>query len=252
MSKTCSRKIPSHAITEFIKGYDAIKNTINDGWAATGAAAENILDTGIGHLGNLFDGFLNPVGDMPQLCPADFALPGWIVPDVVTPFEQAETTSPIVLDVDMSGTIELAAKSGSGSVYWDIDSDGYAEDSGWITGGDGLLCVDANSDGVIAQSELFGNDANYANGYLKLSALYDTNGSNTITSADTGFTNLLVWIDANADGRSQAAELYTLSSLGITSIGTAYSAVNYQIAGNQISQQSTFTMNGNTYRRRHH
>lgn len=56
-----------------------------------------------------------------------------------------------------------------------------------------------------------------------------------------------VWIDANADGFSQSAELYTLASLGITSISTAYNNVSYQISGNDIKQESTFTMNGNSY-----
>ncbi len=94
---------------------------------------------------------------------------------------------------------------------------------------------------------IFGNDATYANGYLKLDALYDTNNDNAITAADTGFGDLRVWIDANADGYSQSGELFTLSTLGITSIATGYTNVNYQIAGNDILQQSTFTMNGNTY-----
>lgn len=174
-------------------------------------------------------------------------LPGW-TPQVLTPWGNAQnTSSPIVLDVDASGTIELAALNGSGSVYWDIDNDGIAEAAGWITGGDGLLCADGNSDGIIMHSELFGNNATYANGYLKLDAVYDSNNDNFITSADTNFGNLRVWIDANADGVSQSAELYTLAGLGITSISTSYSNVSYTISGNEIKQQSTFTMNGNSY-----
>lgn len=168
---------------------------------------------------------------------------GWM-PGVTVPFGQSENTiSPIVLDVDASGTIELVALNASGSVYWDIDQDGFAEASGWITGGDGLLAIDLNSDGVINDhGELFGG----TNGYVTLDA-YDTDNNNAITSADTQFGDLLVWIDSNADGYSQSGELHSLTSLGITSIATSYSNVNYTIAGNQVSFQSTFVMNGNTY-----
>ena len=167
----------------------------------------------------------------------------WVTGTTI-PFGQGEAAgSPLVLDVDGSGTIELAALNGTGSVMWDIDQDGFREASGWITGGDGLLCIDLNSDGVINDhGELFGG----TNGYSALAA-YDTNSSGTITSADTQFADLRVWTDDNADGYSQSSELHTLSSLGITSIAVTYSNVNYDIAGNHISYQSTFVMNGNTY-----
>lgn len=166
------------------------------------------------------------------------------VPGVTVPFGEGENaSSPLVLDVDGSGTIELAALNGSGSVMWDIDQDGFLEASAWVTGGDGLLCIDLNSDGVINDhGELFGG----TNGYVTLAA-YDSNSSGAITSADSQFGSLRVWIDDNADGYSQATELHTLLSLGITSISTAYSTVSYEIAGNEIKYESTFVMNGNTY-----
>ncbi len=166
------------------------------------------------------------------------------VPGVTTPFGEGENAaSPIVLDIDASGTIELVALNGTGSVMWDIDEDGFREASGWITGGDGLLSIDLNSDGIINDhGELFGG----TNGYVTLAA-YDTNSSGSITSADADFGDLLVWVDSNADGFSQSGELHTLSSLGITSISTSYSTVSYAIAGNEIKYESTFVMNGNTY-----
>jgi Ca2+-binding RTX toxin-like protein len=157
----------------------------------------------------------------------------------------AGQSSPLVLDLEGDG-IELAALNGEGSVYWNIDNDDFAEASGWIAGGDGLLCIDLNEDGIINnQSELFGNTSTYANGFAALDA-YDTNNDNYITSADTQFGDLLVWIDSNADGHSQEAELHTLTDLGITSIATTYSNVNYTISGNDIKQTGTFTINGNT------
>lgn len=136
--------------------------------------------------------------------------------------------------------------NGTGSVYWDIDLDGFGEASGWIAGGDGLLAIDLNEDGVINDhAELFGNQTGSPNGFTALDA-YDTSNDNYITNADTQFGDLLVWIDSNSDGRSQDTELHTLNSLGITSISTTYSNVNSTISGNTIKQESTFTINGNS------
>lgn len=65
--------------------------------------------------------------------------------------------SPLVMDIDGDG-IELSSLDGGDAVYWDIDADGVAEASAWVTGGDGLLAVDLNRDGIVNDNtELFGN-----------------------------------------------------------------------------------------------
>ncbi len=186
-----------------------------------------------------------PDGFTPAPLPEELLFP-WYMEGVLDLFLEAENTgSPLVLDLDGDG-IELAEMSETGSVYWDIDQDGFAEASGWITGGDGLLAIDLNEDGIITDhTELFGNQSGSPNGFTTL-ALYDSNTDGYITSADTQFGDLLVWVDANADGYSQEDELYTLTELNITSIDLGYSNESYLIAGNEIRQESTFTMNGNT------
>ena len=172
-------------------------------------------------------------------------LPEWMPPIMNDFFDAEQQASPLVLDIDGDG-IELVALNDAGSVYWDIDLDNFAEASGWITGGDGLLAIDLNVDGVINNhSELFGNQNDSLNGFATLS-VYDTNSDNAITSADAQFFDLLIWIDINADGYSQSSELYTLDDLGITSISTNFTNVNYMISGNEIKQESTFTINGQT------
>ncbi|TXG84730.1 MAG: calcium-binding protein [Sphingomonadales bacterium] len=183
--------------------------------------------------------------DVPLFKPNSCPLGSW-VPGVLGGFEDGENSpSPLVLDLDGNG-IELAALNGTGSVYWDVDVDGMAEATGWIANGDGLLVIDTNADGVINDhSELFGDQTGYANGFFALSA-YDSNASGTITNGDSQWGNLRVWVDANADGYSQTTELHTLASLGITSINLGYSTVSYFVAGNEIKQESTFTMNGQT------
>src|SRR5690606_38160593 len=57
--------------------------------------------------------------------------------------------SPLVLDVDASGTVELASLASADAVYFDLDNNGYAEAAGWTTGGDGFLALDVNEDGII-------------------------------------------------------------------------------------------------------
>ncbi|MBT3022062.1 MAG: calcium-binding protein [Candidatus Thiodiazotropha sp. (ex Lucina aurantia)] len=166
------------------------------------------------------------------------------VEDLLDKWGEVEATgTPLVFDLDGDG-IELAASTSAEAVYWDIDEDGFGEASGWITGGDGLLAIDLNADGIINDhSELFGTLT--TDGFTVLSA-YDSNSDNVIDSSDTQFNDLRMWVDSNADGYSQSAELYSLSDLGITSIDLNASLVDYDIAGNHITHESTFTINGQT------
>lgn len=169
------------------------------------------------------------------------------VEDIKAQFETSKNRgSPLALDIDGLDGVELTSLHSVNSVYWDIDNDGFAEASGFITGGDGLLAIDLNEDGIINNStELFGNQTGYSNGFLALAA-YDSNADGVITAGDAYYNDLIVWIDNSNDGYSQADELYTLGELLITSINLAYTDVNYTISGNEILQESTFTINGNT------
>lgn len=153
--------------------------------------------------------------------------------------------SPLVLDLNNDG-IELTSLQSGGAVYWDIDVDGFAEASGWITGGDGLLAIDLNEDGKINNSsELFGDQTGFSNGFAAL-AFYDSNEDGIISNADTQWDDLIVWIDADIDGVTNAGELHTLDDLSITEISLSYSSTSQTIAGNHVGEISTFKINGNT------
>jgi hypothetical protein len=141
--------------------------------------------------------------------------------DIEDKFDNAEDqASPLVLDLDGDG-VELTSLHSANAVYWDIDSakgDGMAEATGWVTGGDGFLCIDLNQDGAINNSgEFFGNQTGYDNGFLALTT-YDVNQDGAITATDAVFGDLLVWVDADGNGISQSSELHTLDDLLITSI----------------------------------
>lgn len=163
----------------------------------------------------------------------------------------SQKISPLVLDLDGDGIELTNITTTADTVYWDIDMDGFAEQSAWVAADDGLLAIDLNADGIINDhSELFGNHTgganNYSDGFAALSA-YDSNTDGYITSSDTDFTDLLVWQDVNQDGYSQSSELSSLTDLGITSINLGASLVSTTIAGNDITHESTFTMNSVTY-----
>ena len=116
--------------------------------------------------------------------------------------------------------------------------------TGWVEPGDGLLAIDLNENGRIDDiSELFGTQT--TEGFTLLSA-WDANGDRVIDASNTAvFESLLVWIDLNSDGISQSNELHSLADLGITAIHLAADRVHQDSAGNIITHESTFVINGN-------
>jgi len=154
--------------------------------------------------------------------------------------------SPLILDLDNNG-IELVSIDHNEAVYFDFTGSGFATVSGWVTGGDGLLALDVNQDGIINNgTELFGDQSGYDNGFLALAA-YDSNGDGLITSEDYIWNDLRVWVDSSANGYTEEGELFTLDDLLITSFSLTYAEVNYDIQGNAILQESSYTINGNVY-----
>lgn len=144
---------------------------------------------------------------------------------------------PLVLDLDGDG-VELTSLVSSGT-FFDLDSDGHAERTGWVSPQDGLLVHDANSNGLAdGIVELFG-DAN-TDGFDELQLL-DTNADGLISAADASFAELMVWRDLNSDGVSTADEMYTLGDLSIANVSLGYSNIDVENAGNIVARESTFT-----------
>ncbi|HMJ93618.1 MAG TPA: hypothetical protein VK472_05930, partial [Allosphingosinicella sp.] len=151
--------------------------------------------------------------------------------------------SPLILDLDGDG-VELTRLGENGSVFWDVDNDGFLEASAWVSSDDGLLALDQNGDGIINDhSELFGDLT--TDGFIALAA-YDSNSDGQISADDQIFSSLRVWQDRNGDTVSQSNELLGLASLGITSISLDAQASSATIEGNRVSSTSTFTINGQT------
>ncbi len=203
---------------------------IADAAAAALDAAANGLSDALDAAGEIWGGFIEGAADLGD----------WIGEGLTALWDEIKWIfSPLVLDLDADG-IELSSMINA-NIYWDGDQDGFAEQSGWVTGDDGFLAIDLNGDGVVSDhSELFGTAT--MDGFTALSA-YDTNADGVIDANDAQFGDLIVWIDANADAISTADEIYTLSDLDIISINlNAITPQNYYIEGNQITHVSSYTV----------
>jgi hypothetical protein len=157
----------------------------------------------------------------------------------------ATIPSPIILDLDGNGVQTTAVKSGS---YFDHAADGFAEQTGWVGQGDGLLVRDLSGNGRIDSGrELFGsetllrNGKKAANGFEALAEL-DSNGDGKIDSTDTAYASLRVWKDADGNGFSGAGELLTLAEAGVQSIGVGFTGSTLTDSqGNQHRQVGSYT-----------
>ncbi|MEP5758397.1 MAG: hypothetical protein ABJ327_03600, partial [Litoreibacter sp.] len=178
----------------------------------------------------------------------------------------AEDRKPVIIDLDGDG-IEVSTTS---TVSFDLDEDGYKENSSWAAADDGFLVIDleangtfGNGDGKIDQARelafaLWGMD-----GATDLQALaqakdgngnriFDTNGDGRLTSADTHWSSFKIWQDLDQDGITDTGELKTLSQWGITQINLTYDdGTNYsqttddiEVFGNTLSGLASYTRNG--------
>jgi trimeric autotransporter adhesin len=152
--------------------------------------------------------------------------------------------TPLVLDLDGDGVRTLAAAAG---IEFDLLGDGRSARFGWVAGGDGLLAIDRNGDGVINDGrELFGSGTRLADGqrasdgYTAL-AEQDTDRDGDVDAQDAGFDALRVWVDANHDGRTDVGELKGLSELGIVRLDATPDKADEVDNGNWIGLRSSFT-----------
>ncbi|WP_218967103.1 calcium-binding protein [Snodgrassella communis] len=160
--------------------------------------------------------------------------------------QEAESqASPLIIDLNFNGV--ETDRLGIGA-YFDLDHNGFAEETAWAKYNDGLLALDLNGNGIIDNgSELFGNNtilpdgSKASNGFEALKQ-YDSNGDGVINHLDDIWSKLRVWQDQTADGITQQGELHTLDELGITSIDLHYKESDYvDNSNNSHKQQSTVT-----------
>lgn len=151
-------------------------------------------------------------------------------------------TSPLVLD--LGGTGRILTTGSEHPVQFDINGDGVLDTIGWTSrdSGAGFLWIDLNLNRKVDDgSELFGSSTRLpAGGFAKNGfealAVYDRaefggNEDGIISRDDVIWNRLLVWVDANHDGRSQRREIRPLDAYGVVSLGLGYQQVD-QLDGN--------------------
>jgi hypothetical protein len=157
---------------------------------------------------------------------------------------------PLTLDLDGDGLETVPVSAG---VLFDHDADGVRTGTGWVASDDGFLVLDRNGNGTIDSGrELFGDSTLKTNGQLAIDGFdaladLDTNADGKVDSLDAFWDNLRVWRDLDQDGVSDAGELATLSSLGITGFNTAKTANAVVLAdGNRIADLGSYEKSDGT------
>ena len=93
---------------------------------------------------------------------------------------------------------------------------------------------------------MFGNNTALANG-LKAAdgwaalVAHDSNADGVIDAADEKFNELRVWVDADADGVTDAGELHTLADKRITSINLSHDGTSVLQNGNLLQGFGSYT-----------
>ena len=188
----------------------------------------------------------------PLIVLSDFTMDNkLLIPDLKELYSTAETTrSPLIVDLDGDG---VETTSVTGGVYFDHDSNGFAENSSWVGKDDGLLVRDINGNGQIDDgTELFGNNSvlssgeKATNGFEALKDL-DSNNDGIFNSSDTAWNEVKVWKDSNQNGKVDAGELLTLEQANISGINLNYQNSNTtDDNGNQHSQIGSYTKTDGT------
>ncbi len=164
-------------------------------------------------------------------CGAPIGCPREEVDCVLTYDATCDVATPILIDRDGNGIRLTALEAG---VVFPLKGTGSSVKSSWTEAGsdDSWLGLDRNNNGVIDDgTELFGNytlqpESNHKNGFLALAEFDKSeNGGNSdgvISAADSVFSRLRLWRDANHNGVSEPGELSTLTSAGIEEISLDY------------------------------
>ena len=173
-----------------------------------------------------------------------------------SPFSSGYYMDPILLDLSGNGIGTTSYKDNA--VLFDMDHSGSLKRTSWADEQTGILVKPDLNGNVTNISQLFseyyggtagtgGNAGSmpFVNGFAAL-ASEDTNHDGKITSNDTIWSQLKVWVDSNHDATVNAGELKTLISLGITQFNTSNFLGHETNNGNPITAESTFIMSGNT------
>lgn len=144
---------------------------------------------------------------------------------------------PLVLDLNHDGIINTSELTINSTAFYDLDNDGYKEQTGWLNKEDGFLIHGTNN-------TLFG--LNGTSGYAELKS-FDSNNDNLIDNNDLKFNDLKVWRDYNQNGIIDENETTSLEELKITNINLVNTVAHEDSNGNTILATSTFTQDNSEH-----
>ena len=116
--------------------------------------------------------------------------------------------------------ISLVNYEGS-SIFFDIDGDGYKENTAWVSSTAAILVYDYNNNGIVDEAKkiVFTEWSNESKTDLEaLKKAFDSNNDNIFDSKDKEFDKFYIWQDYNQNGISENNELTKLEEIGIQSI----------------------------------
>jgi hypothetical protein len=145
----------------------------------------------------------------------------------ILPASAIEHITPLVLDLENVQRFE-GTNITSSKIRFDHLGDGIRRLTGWPKPSMGFLAIDHNGNGRIDNgSELLGqgttlhNGQKSRNGFIALKEL-DQNDDGMIDSRDAAYAKLLLWVDLDSNGITDADELRPLSDYGITKLSAVW------------------------------
>lgn len=153
---------------------------------------------------------------------------------------------PVLLDLNGDGLLDLSDRTNS-DIFLDIGGDGYKRRTSWIGAGDGVLMIDADSDGTISSRKeiVFTEWSPSAGSDMQaLRQVFDTNQNGKLDAGDAQWSQFKIML-TNADGTITQK---SLAQLGIESIDLSIDETRIDFdGGSSIDGQTTFTKtNGET------
>ena len=136
---------------------------------------------------------------------------------------------PLIIDANRDGKIDTIGLDKE--VFFDLDANGFAENTAWAGKNEGFLALDLDGSGFIENGrELFGDETYKADGVKATSGFdalsqYDENGDKIIDENDTIYDQLLLWIDSNSNGFSDKGELISIKDADIKSISVEFDEI---------------------------
>ena len=136
---------------------------------------------------------------------------------------------PLIINANRDGKIETIGLDKE--VFFDLDANGFAENTAWAGKNEGFLALDLDGSGFIENGrELFGDETYKADGIKATSGFdalsqYDENGDKIIDENDTIYDQLLLWIDSNSNGFSDKGELISIKDADIKSISVEFDEI---------------------------